>query len=110
MESALARVYGPQPPKHHRADNVLTALILVSCGLAVTFAPPSIHMPNVVYRRCSGAPQIPFDLLCMYRKDERSPLLQAMLETVRSLRSAPDDDQRQQTVRAWQKRASLRAG
>lgn len=90
MESALARAYGRQPPKHHRADNVLTALVLVSCGLAFTFAPPSIHMPNVVYRRCSGAPQIPFDLLCMYRKDDGSALIREMLETIRALRAAQD--------------------
>ena len=89
-ESALARVYGRQLPKHHRADNVLTALVLVSCGLAFTFAPPSIHMPNVVYRRCSGAPQIPFDLLCMYRKDDGSALIREMLETIRAFRAAQD--------------------
>lgn len=91
MESALSRVYGPQPPKHHRADNVLTALVLVSCGLAITFAPPSIHMPNVVYRRCSGNPKLPFDLLCMYRKDDESALIQEMLETIRAFRAAQDN-------------------
>lgn len=99
MESTLSRIYGTSFLMRHRADNVLTALVLVSCGLAITFAPPSIHMPNVVYRRCSGIPQIPFDLLCMYRKDDGSTVIQKMLETIRAFRmtqaNVPGSDESQ---------------
>jgi DNA-binding transcriptional LysR family regulator len=91
LESTLVQICGSLPPVSHRADNVLTALILVSCGLAITFAPPSIPMPNVVYRPCSGNPKIPFDLMCVYRKDDQSILIRQMLETIRAFRAAQGD-------------------
>ncbi|GHU26159.1 LysR family transcriptional regulator [Betaproteobacteria bacterium] len=92
MVSKLAQIYGGSPtPVSHRADNILTALVLVSCGLALTFAPPSIHMPNVVYRPCSESPKFPFNLLCMYRKDDQSMLIRQMLETIRAFRAAQGD-------------------
>jgi DNA-binding transcriptional LysR family regulator len=76
----------------HRADNILVALMLVSRGLGVTFGPPSIPMPNVVYRPCPERPSISINILCMYRKDDHSTLLMDMLETIREFRSAPDDE------------------
>ncbi len=91
METKLSQIFDVSPRVVHRADDVLSALALVSCGLCITFAPPSlrsINVPNVVYRRCAGAPEIPFDLVCMYRKDDGSELLQKMLETVREFRAA----------------------
>jgi DNA-binding transcriptional LysR family regulator len=91
MEVHLKQVFAsPMPNAVHRADSVLTTLVLVSGGLCVGFAPPSlcsINMPNVVLRPCSGV-NIPFDLMCMYRRDDRSDLLAKMLETVRAFRSA----------------------
>lgn len=113
LAATLSQVHGVKPKVSHRADDILSVLALVGAGLGISFAPPSLQalqIPNVVFRPYAGGPKIPFDVQCMYRKDERSPLLQAMLETVRAFRSAPDDDHQQQTVRAWQKRASLRAG
>ncbi len=95
MESKLSQVFGFMPRVTHRADDVLTSLTLVSCGLCITFAPHSlqaINMPNVVYRPCRGAPPIPFDLMCMYRKDDRSELLQEMLATVRGFREERSSD------------------
>jgi DNA-binding transcriptional LysR family regulator len=94
MESKLAQIFGTTHRVMHRADDILTSLALVSCGLCITFAPPSaqsMNMPNVVYRPCPGLPMMPFDLVCMYRKDDHSVRLQEMLETVRALRSASEN-------------------
>jgi DNA-binding transcriptional LysR family regulator len=88
----MSQIYGGFPtPASHRADNILTALILVSCGLAIAFAPPTIPMPNVVYRPCSEGSKLPFDLLCMYQKDDQSTLIRQMLETIRAFRAAQGD-------------------
>jgi DNA-binding transcriptional LysR family regulator len=91
MQLKLSRVFGATQRVAHRADDLMSCLTLVSGNLCVSLVPPSarsIHMPNVVYRPCPDAPVMPFDLICMYRKDDRSALLQEMLETVRALRSA----------------------
>jgi DNA-binding transcriptional LysR family regulator len=91
IEARLSQVFGaPMPRVAHRADSVLTTLVLVSAGLCVGFAPPSMRavgMPNVVFRPYSG-PQVPFDVVCMYRKDDRSAPLAGMLEAVRAFRAA----------------------
>lgn len=113
LVSSLAQAYGSMPKFNHRADDTLSALALVGCGLGISFVPPSLlplQIPNVVFRPYSGGPKVPFDVQCMYRKDEQSPLLHAMLETVRAFRSASDDEQEQQTVSTWQKRANLCVG
>jgi DNA-binding transcriptional LysR family regulator len=94
MESKLAQVFGATARVMHRADDVMTALALVSSGLCVTFVPPSLRslsVPNVVYRPCPDMPVIPFDLVCVYRKDDHSALLAEMLETLRALRSADEN-------------------
>lgn len=97
LASTLSQAYGCKPKVCHRADDTLSVLALVSCGLGISFAPPSLQalqIPNVVFRPYSGGPKVPFDVQCMYRKDEQSPVLHAMLETVRAFRSeqanAPD--------------------
>jgi DNA-binding transcriptional LysR family regulator len=95
IESKLSQVFGtPTSRVAHRADSVLTALALVSAGLCVSFAPPAMQavgMPNVVFRPCSGV-KIPFDVVCMYRKDDRSAPLAGMLETVRAFRAAGEKE------------------
>jgi DNA-binding transcriptional LysR family regulator len=93
MESRLSQIFGSTGRVAHRADDVMTSLALVSSGLCVTltsFSMQSLNMPNVVFRPCSFASKIPFDLMCMYRKDDRSALLAELLEAVRELRSAGD--------------------
>ena len=88
--STLAQAYGHAPKISHRADEMFSALALVSCGLGISFAPPSLQalkIPNVVYRPYAESSRIPFDVQCMHRKNEQSPLLHALLETVRAFRS-----------------------
>lgn len=75
----------------HHADDVLTAVALVSAGLGITLAPPSIaalKFPHVVFRPYRGRAKIPFVVQCMFRKNESSPLLQEFLDTVRGFRQA----------------------
>ena len=91
LAASLSQVYGSQPKVRHRADDMLTALSLVSEGFGISFAPPSIQtlqIPNVVFRPYSGGPRIPFDVQCMYRKSDNAPLLHALLETVRAFNEA----------------------
>lgn len=73
----------------HRADDMLTAIALVSAGLGICLAPPSIralNFPDVVFRQCHGHTKVPFDVQCMFRKGDQSELLQAFLATVRTFR------------------------
>ena len=94
LATKLAQAYGATPCFDHRADDLLSALALVGCGLGISFAPPSLlamQIPNVIFRPYSGGAKIPFDVQCVYRKDEQSPLLHAMLETIRTFRSAQTD-------------------
>jgi DNA-binding transcriptional LysR family regulator len=95
IESKLSQVFGtPTSRVAHRADSALTILALVSAGLCVGFAPPAMQavgMPNVVFRPCSGV-KIPFDVVCMYRQDDRSAPLAGMLETVRAFRAAGEKE------------------
>lgn len=91
LASGLSQAYGFAPRISHRADDALSVLALVGCGFGISFVPPSLRamqIPNVVYRPYTGGPKVPFDVQCMYRKDEQSPLLHAMLETIRAFRSA----------------------
>jgi DNA-binding transcriptional LysR family regulator len=91
IASKLAQFFGSSPLVSHHADDVLTCLILVSCGLGISFAPVSIRslgIPNVVFRPCLEALEVPFNLLCMYRKGDDSALVQDMLEVVKEFRAA----------------------
>jgi len=90
--SSLSQAYASTPIISHRADDVLSVLALVGCGFGISFVPPSLQalqIQNVVYRPYTGGPKVPFDVQCVYRKGEQSPLLHALLETVRAFRSAP---------------------
>ena len=91
FEANLAQVRGFRPRISHRTDDVLSSIALVACGFGISFAPSSLQalkFPHVVFRPCTGGPTAPFNVQCMYRKGERSPLLLTMLETIRAFRSA----------------------
>lgn len=87
MAAGVSQAHGAHGLVRHRADDMLTTLALVSNGFGITFAPPSIHalqIPNVVFRPYASGPTVPFDVQCIYRQSESSPLLHAMLTTVRA--------------------------
>ena len=61
--------------------------IMVSGGFGTTLLPESIlnlRLPNVVYRPLVAEVECMIDLHCAYRKDEESPLLDELLECVRT--------------------------
>lgn len=90
-DAELSKLFGFTPKVEQRVDDLLTALAMVGCGYGVTFAPISIQtlqVPNVVYRPIVGGLKFPFDLQCIYRKNEQSLLLHAMLETVHTFRES----------------------
>ncbi|MEC5398410.1 LysR substrate-binding domain-containing protein [Uliginosibacterium sp. H1] len=87
MAAGLAQAHGSTSRVRHRADDMLTSLALVSQGFGIAFAPPSIHalqIPDVVFRPYADGPAIPFNVQCIYRQNESSPLLHALLATVRA--------------------------
>jgi len=69
-------------------EDVLTCLALVSAGFGSCITPEAaanLQLPNVVYRtlQCRWFDRI--ELSCLYREDDRSPVLEAFLETVRDV-------------------------
>lgn len=46
-----------------------------------------MRLPNVVYRPLDASANIQVSLQCAYRKDDESPLLRALLESVEVFRS-----------------------
>jgi DNA-binding transcriptional LysR family regulator len=102
IEARLSQVFGtPMPRVAHRADGVLTVLTLVSAGLCVGFAPPSMRavgMPSLAFRPLSGA-KVPFDVVCMYCKGDRSAPLAGMLATVRAFRAASEKESPPRSLR-----------
>ncbi len=90
MAAALSKITGSNAPACHYVDDILSAVTLVGAGLGITFVPPSVlnlNIPNVVYRPCLNHFNTPFDLQCMHRKKDNSPLLNSILEKVREYRS-----------------------
>ncbi|MGC3964504.1 MAG: LysR substrate-binding domain-containing protein [Rhodocyclaceae bacterium] len=97
MAARLAQVFGHAMPVQHCADDSLTVLALVSSGCGIGFAPPSLaslQIENVVFIPYSEPQRVPFDLQCMYRRDDPSPAVQAMLETIREFRTAQTETAR----------------
>lgn len=84
---SMEKIIGFSPRPGQKVDDILTAIALVGCGFGFSFAPPSLQLlqiPNVVYRPLIKKLNFTFDLHCSYRKNENSPLLKAILDTVHS--------------------------
>lgn len=66
--------------------DVVTAVALVSSGFGLCVTPEaasSLQLPGVVYRPLKAEPAPTVELVCLYRRDDVSPVLTAFLETVR---------------------------
>ena len=64
-------------------------VVMVAGGFGTAIVPDSLQslqLPNVVYRPLITRANILIELHCAYRKDERSPLLKALLQTVHEYR------------------------
>lgn len=87
----LCKIHGFEPQVVTGGGDVITtvAMIASGSGSGVSLIPRSmtnLQMPNVAYRplKARGEPWV--ELHCLYRTEERSPLLMALLETVREYR------------------------
>lgn len=71
--------------------DAVTAVALVSSGFGLCVTPEaasSLRLPGVVYRPLNANPPPAIDLVCLYRRDDTSPILAAFLETVRKFQPA----------------------
>ncbi len=89
MSLQLCRAHGFEPRLAPPASDVVTATLLAAAGLGVTFVPDSmsnVRFPGITYRPLHSRVEAFMELHCFYLRGEPSPLLAAMLETVRSFR------------------------
>jgi DNA-binding transcriptional LysR family regulator len=92
MTLQLCREHGFEPRLAPPASDVVTATLLAAAGLGVTFVPgsmTSVRFPGVTYRPLHSRVEAFMDLHCFYLRDNDSPLLAAMLQTVRAFRTQP---------------------
>lgn len=89
----LCRRHGFEPHFAPQASDVIMATLLTAIGSEVALVPASIanvHFPGIVYRPLAGAGQAFMDVHCFHLRGEHSPLLAAMLRTVRAFRAEED--------------------
>lgn len=68
-----------------------TAIALVGSGMGISIAPQAVTnlgVAGVVYRPLSGDPPPSVELVCLYRRGDRSPILASFLKAVRDARDA----------------------
>lgn len=86
---ALFRDVGAQPTVVQEVADVVTAVALVACGFGLCVTPQaasSLKLPGVVYRPVKANPPPQIDLVCLYRRNDESPILAAFLEIVRNFK------------------------
>lgn len=89
----LCRRHGFEPHFAPQASDVIMATLLTAIGSEVALVPASIanvQFPGIVYRPLKRGAQAFMDVHCFYLRGEHSPLLAAMLKTVREFRSEGD--------------------
>lgn len=77
---------GIRPAAVQEVSDVLTAIALVASGFGLCVTPEaasSLKLPGVVYRPIKAVPPPSIDLVCLYRRDDDSPILSAFLDIVR---------------------------
>lgn len=89
---------GFEPQIAQEVGDTVTAVALVARGFGACLVSQStavLALPGVVYRPLSGLPDnARIDLSCIYRAEDRSPLLGAFLDVIRDFRNqqAPASD------------------
>ena len=81
---ALCRAQGFEPRFAPPASDIVMASLQASLGQGVALVPSSmanVHFPGITYRPLTPAATI--EIYCYYLRNEDSPLLHAMLKTVR---------------------------
>lgn len=85
----MCQRHGFQPQFAPAAGDLVMASLLACLGGGVALVPRSITrvgFPGIVYRPLEADPAAFMDLHCYYVRGERSPLLHALLDTVRAAR------------------------
>ena len=82
---AVFRQQNFSPLVVHKAADMISAVVMVSGGFGSSLVPESVlnlNLPGVVFRPLAPDIASTVDLHCVYRKDEKSPLLAALLACV----------------------------
>lgn len=85
----IYKAVGLHPNVKQEVGDAATGVALVAGGLGFCLVPESttnLQIPGVLYRRIDHTPKLTVDLSCIYRRDERNPILSAFLEIVRAFR------------------------
>jgi LysR family transcriptional regulator, benzoate and cis,cis-muconate-responsive activator of ben and cat genes len=85
----ICRANGFEPKVAQLAPDVVTGALMVSCGMGTMFVPESmrnLQLPNLVCRPLKAQAKAFMDLHCYYLKTEQSPLLAALLQSIRNFR------------------------
>jgi len=93
MIFALCLDEGFQPRIAQEVVDSMTAVALVAAGFGVSLVPATVsqlNFPGVSFRRLNKSPPVTIDFNCIYRRDDKSPILYAFLETIQSMRKAGD--------------------
>ncbi|MGE4373382.1 MAG: LysR family transcriptional regulator [Xanthobacter sp.] len=88
---SLCQSAGFVPQISQEVGDAVTAVALVASGFGVSLVPDSacnLTLPGVTYLPVTGIPEPSrVDLSCIYRSDNRSPILAAFLQEVRHFRA-----------------------
>ncbi len=79
---------GAIPRVAQQVEDVLTAIALVSSGFGLcvtTASAASLQLPGVEYRPLNSRTLREIELSCLYRRDDRSPILSAFLDVIEHL-------------------------
>jgi DNA-binding transcriptional LysR family regulator len=90
---ALFRHHHFEPRVVHKAADMIAAVVMVAGGFGSALVPESVlnlQLPDVVFRPLIAEVDALVDLHCVYRKDERSPLLASILACVSDYRQQHD--------------------
>jgi DNA-binding transcriptional LysR family regulator len=91
MAVQLCQAHGFVPRLSPPNSDIVTATVLAATGAGVTLVPESmtrVQIPGITYRPIRSRQPVHMDLHCFYLRDNDSPLLAAMLHTVREFRAA----------------------
>ncbi|TWI52597.1 DNA-binding transcriptional LysR family regulator [Pseudomonas duriflava] len=87
----LCRRHGFEPRLTSPCTDIITATLQVAISSAMALVPESmthVKFPGVVYRPLRVQGDAYMELHCFYLKNERSPLLSALLQTIREFRES----------------------
>lgn len=86
----LCQEAGFVPQISQEVGDAITSIALVASDLGICFIPKSattLSLPDVVYRPLSGLKKnASVDLSCIYRADDKSPIVSAFISTVKNYR------------------------